>query len=145
MNRAPAITRQQALARVLRGVADDVAAYCALLLLLEQQFEAALRHHGARLGELAEQITQAVEPIEARRRQRVSLVAALLGPEGKMRDIAALLKGSARVQLEQNWLGLEQMVAECKRRNVRNSELLTMQYSIMQRVLHGEEQIYAPA
>jgi flagella synthesis protein FlgN len=27
----------------------------------------------------------------------------------------------------------------------RNGDLLVEQYSIMQRVLHGEEQIYAPA
>ena len=39
---------------------------------------------------------------------------------------------------------LEQMVLECKRLNARNSEFLTEQYSIMQRVLHGEEDTYAP-
>ncbi|MES2741520.1 MAG: flagellar export chaperone FlgN [Pseudomonadota bacterium] len=145
MNRAPAITRQQALARLLGGVADDVDAYRALLLLLEQQFDAALRHHSARLGELAAHIGAALEPIEARRQQRVSLVTALLGAHAKMADVCALLKGDTRARLEQHWLELEQLIAECKRRNVRTSQLLTTQYSIMQRVLHGEDQIYAPA
>ncbi len=43
-----------------------------------------------------------------------------------------------------DWVALEQMVLECKRLNARNSDLLTEQYSIMQRVLHGEEDTYAP-
>ena len=34
--------------------------------------------------------------------------------------------------------------AHGKRLNARNSALLTEQFSIMQRVLHGEEEIYAP-
>jgi flagella synthesis protein FlgN len=37
------------------------------------------------------------------------------------------------------------MVIDCKLAGKRNSDLLVEQYSIMQRVLHGEDQTYAPA
>lgn len=138
-------SRQETMARLLRGVADDVPAYRALLLLLDEQFDAALRHQSARLAALAEQVGAAVDAIELRRQERVALVAALLGPAGTLAGAAALLKGATRQGLENNWAELEQMVLECKRRNTRTSTLLTEQYSIMQRVLNGEDQIYAPA
>jgi len=47
--------------------------------------------------------------------------------------------------MEGDWKALEIKVIECKRLGKRNSDLLVEQYSIMQRVLHGEELIYAPA
>ncbi len=137
--------RQEAMTRLLRGIADDVPAYRALLLLLDEQFDAALRHQSARLAVLAEQIGAAVDAIELRRQERVALVATLLGPGGTLAGAAALLKGATRQNLESNWAELEQMVLECKRRNTRTSTLLTEQYGIMQRVLNGEDQIYAPA
>ncbi len=144
MNTAVKMTRQQALARVLRGVTDDMAAYAALLDLLEQQFQAALRHQRLRLTELADTISQAVDAMDQRRRQRVTLVRGLSGASGTMASIIDLLQGASRLQLETDWAALEQMVLECKRLNQRNSHLLTEQYSIMQRVLHGEEDTYAP-
>ena len=137
-------TRQQAMLRLLRGVADDLGAYRALITLLEEQFDAALRHQSGRLGEVAERIMAALDAMDARRRQRVALVEALLGAGGTMPQVFELLKGEARLRLATDWQALEQMVIECKRLNVRNSSLLTDQYSVMQRVLHGEEQIYAP-
>ncbi|MEG1055633.1 MAG: flagellar protein FlgN, partial [Janthinobacterium sp.] len=82
--------------------------------------------------------------LDARRRQRVSLVTALLGPKAEMAQLFALLQEDARSKAQADWSALEQMVLECKRLNSRNSELLTEQYSIMQRVLHGEEDTYAP-
>jgi flagella synthesis protein FlgN len=48
-------------------------------------------------------------------------------------------------RMEADWATLEKLVIECKRLSKRNGDLLVEQYSIMQRVLHGEEQIYAPA
>ena len=139
------ITRQEAVRRVLQGVADDHQGYAALLALLEEQFHATLRHQNAQLAALADQVIAAVESLDARRRQRVSLVTALLGPEGDMSKLFALLPEDARATAQRDWSALEQMVLECKRLNARNSELLTEQYSIMQRVLHGEEDTYAPA
>lgn len=138
------ITRQEAVRRVLQGMTDDNVGYAALQTLLEEQFQATLQHQSTRLTALADQVIAAVEPLDARRRQRVSLVTALLGPQGDMPQLFALLQEDARATAERDWVALEQMVLECKRLNARNSDLLTEQYSIMQRVLHGEEDTYAP-
>jgi len=138
------ITRQEAVRRVLQGMTDDSIGYAALQKLLEEQFQATLQHQSTRLTALADQVIAAVEPLDARRRQRVSLVTALLGPQGDMPQLFALLQEDARSKAEADWVALEQMVLECKRLNARNSDLLTEQYSIMQRVLHGEEDTYAP-
>ena len=138
------ITRQEAVRRVLQGMADDSLGYAALQALLEEQFQATLRHQSAQLTALADQVVAAVEPLDARRRQRVSLVTALLGPQGDMAQLFAMLQEDARTTAQRDWAALEQMVLECKRLNARNSDLLTEQYSIMQRVLHGEEDTYAP-
>lgn len=133
------MTRDQAVAKLADGIEADLAASATMLELLERQFDAALRHRSAELAELAEQLMPALEAMEQRRVQRVSLVRALLGPEG---DMAQMVAGHAA--LAARWHALEQVVLECKRLNARNSALLTEQYSIMQRVLHGEEEIYAP-
>ena len=138
------ITRQEAVRRVLQGMTDDSVGYAALQTLLEEQFQATLQHQSTRLTALADQVIAAVEPLDARRRQRVSLVTALLGPQGDMPQLFALLQEDARTTAQRDWTALEQMVLECKRLNTRNSDLLTEQYSIMQRVLHGEEDTYAP-
>ena len=138
------ITRQEAVRRVLQGMTDDSVGYAALQTLLEEQFQATLQHQSTRLTALADQVIAAVEPLDARRRQRVSLVTALLGPQGDMPQLFALLQEDARSKAEADWVALEQMVLECKRLNARNSDLLTEQYSIMRRVLHGEEDTYAP-
>lgn len=137
-------TRQEALQQVLQGVAADVQAYAVLHDLMEQQFFAALKHQGHRLNELAEEISNLVDTLQERRRQRVALAQVVAGPEAAMADVYALLKPDVRVRLEQDWRHLETMVAECKRLGKRNSDLLVEQYSIMQRVLHGEDQIYEP-
>ncbi len=138
------ITRQEAVRRVLQGMTDDSVGYAALQTLLEEQFQATLQHQSTRLTALADQVIAAVDPLDASRRQRVSLVTALLGPQGDMPQLFALLQEDARSKAEADWVALEQMVLECKRLNARNSDLLTEQYSIMQRVLHGEEDTYAP-
>ncbi|WP_229213479.1 MULTISPECIES: flagellar export chaperone FlgN [unclassified Duganella] len=138
-------SRQDAMRQLLAGVADDLLAYAELRGLLEQQFDAAVRHKGPQLTAVAEAISALVDVMQARRTQRVALVQRLLGPAGTMLQAFALLKNSARERMANDWNTLEQMVIECKRLGKRNSDLLVEQYSIMQRVLHGEEQIYAPA
>ena len=138
------MTRDQAMAKLTAGIDADLAASSSMLELLERQFDAALRHQSAQLAELAGLLMPALEAMEQRRVQRVSLVRALLGPDGDMAKLIASVAAPARAKLAADWHALEQMVLECKRLNARNSALLTEQYSIMQRVLHGEEQIYAP-
>lgn len=138
------ITRQQAVDRVLQGIADDSTGYIALLALLEEQFQAALRHQTEQLKTLADQVIAAVDVLDGRRRQRVTLVTALLGAKPDMQQFFALLQEAPRIRALADWAALEEMVLECKRRNSRNSQFLTEQYSTMQRVLNGEEDTYAP-
>jgi flagella synthesis protein FlgN len=137
--------RQDAMRQLLGGIAEDLLAYTALQQLLQQQFDAALRHRAVELGEAAEAISALVDVMQLRREQRVALVQRLLGPTATMMQAFALLKNAARERMEADWATLEKLVIECKRLSKRNGDLLVEQYSIMQRVLHGEEQIYAPA
>jgi flagella synthesis protein FlgN len=140
-----AMTRQDAMRALLAGIADDLRAYPALQELLEQQFHAALRHQAKELGQAAEAISALVDTLQARRAERVALAQRLLGPTANMAQAFALLKNAAREKIESDWKTLETMVVECKRLSKRNSDLLLEQHSIMQRVLHGEDQLYAPA
>ena len=140
-----AMTRQDAMRALLAGIADDLRGYPALQELLEQQFHAALRHKAKELGEVAEAISALVDTLQARRAERVALAQRLLGPTANMAQAFALLKNAAREKIESDWKTLETMVVECKRLSKRNSDLLLEQHSIMQRVLHGEDQLYAPA
>ncbi|RJF96696.1 flagellar protein FlgN [Noviherbaspirillum cavernae] len=138
------MTRKDALARLLRGVGEDVRDYRELQAMLEEQFMAALRYETARLNDVAERITTLVETLELRRAERVALVTEMLGEGASMSDTFPLLTRPAREALEAGWQTLEELVRECKEHNARNCNLLMDQHGIMQRVLHGEEQIYAP-
>lgn len=140
-----AMTRQDAMRALLAGIAEDLRAYPALQDLLDQQFNAALRHQAAQLGQAAEAISTLVDTLQERRAQRVALAQRLLGPTANMAQAFALLKNAAREKIESDWKTLETMVVECKRLSKRNSDLLLEQHTIMQRVLHGEDQLYAPA
>ena len=139
------LSRQDAMRQLLAGIAEDLLAYQTLQDLLQQQFQAALRHKASELGPVAEAISTLVDTMQARRALRVALVQRLVGPQGTMLQAFALLKNAAREKMEADWNTLEQAVIACKALSKRNGDLLVEQYSIMQRVLHGEEQIYAPA
>ena len=82
--------------------------------------------------------------MEARRQQRVSLVRALLGEGGTMDGFIASLAEPARGALAAAWANLESTVQACKAATTRNGNLLAEQYTVMQRVLHGEDDTYAP-
>jgi flagella synthesis protein FlgN len=138
------MTRDQAVFRLAEGVQADLAACAELQGLLERQFDAALRHRSDELAALAAELTPALDAMDARRQQRVTLVRALLGAQATMSELIATLAGATRDELAANWQQLEQMVIACKAMTTRNSALLAEQFSIMQRVLHGEEQVYAP-
>nr|WP_179673277.1 flagellar export chaperone FlgN [Duganella sp. 1224] len=130
---------------LLAGVTADLQAYPQLEAQLHAQFRAALRHKSVELAAAAEAIGTLVDAMLARRAERVALVQRLVGDNGTMAQAFALLKSPLRETMEGNWTALEQAVIECKRLSKRNGDLLAEQYTIMQRVLHGEEQIYAPA
>jgi flagella synthesis protein FlgN len=140
----PRLTRQQAVAALVDGVDQDLGAASAIHALLERQFQAALRHQSAELGQLAEELTPALDAMDARRRQRVALVRALHGAEGTMTGFIANQPEPGRARLAAAWSELERLVVACKLATTRNGNLLAEQFTMMQRVLHGGDGTYAP-
>ena len=138
------MTRGRALADIVRGVEADRHAYRTLRGLLEEQFAAALRHDAAALATLAATITGLVGEIEGRREERVARCATLVGTGTRMDAILPLLPEASRKAFVAAWRELEAQVRECKELNARNGRLMTEQNQIMQRVLHGEVDTYAP-
>jgi flagella synthesis protein FlgN len=126
------------------GVRADLAACTEIRDLLEQQFDAAVRHQSAQLADLATRLAPMLDAMETRRQQRVSLVQALGGPDATMAGFILTMAEPARAQLQGEWQELEQLVQDCKAATARNSNLLAEQFSVMQRVLHGEDDTYAP-
>jgi len=138
------MTRDQAVARLLDGIQGDIRACGAIRDLLERQFQAALRHRSAELATLAGALTPELDAMEERRQQRVHLVRALLGPQATMADLFGSLPAPQRARSEADWDALEQLVRDCKHATSRNGNLMAEQYTIMQRLLHGEDETYAP-
>jgi len=138
-------SQPQALVQLLRGVGEDLRDYDSLLAMLDCQFHAALHHEAAQLAELSDSVASLVDVLNGRREVRVNLVAMLCGAGAPISAAFALLAGKHRSTLESGWQALEKLVRDCKDRNARNCRLLMDQQSIMQRVLHGEQQIYVPA
>ena len=139
------MSRRAALSNFVSDVIEDVRDYHMLRALLQEQFEAAMKHNASRLKDLSEQITEAVDVLEKRRARRSELMASLVGRGAGIADILAFLKDTAREAMKAKWVELEGLVHECKELNERNCRLMMDQYAIMQRVLHGEEEIYVPA
>jgi flagella synthesis protein FlgN len=138
------LTRDQAVARLLEGIQADLQACTAIRDLLERQFQAALRHRAAELGTLAEQLTPQLDSMEQRRQLRVQLVRALHGADAGMDKLLSSLPPAQRARAGADWERLEQLVRDCKQATTRNGNLMADQYTVMQRVLHGEDQLYAP-
>jgi flagella synthesis protein FlgN len=138
------MTRDQAVTRLLSGIHADLDACTAIRDLLERQFHAAVRHRSAELATLGEALTPQLDAMEARRLQRVQLVRALFGAQATMDDLFASLAAPQRARTQAEWAQLERLVSECKEATGRNGYLMAEQYSTMQRVLHGDEQTYAP-
>jgi len=138
------MSRQQAHDLLAEGLQADLRDGAAVQALLERQFETALRHRSAELTALVEELTPLLDAMEARRQQRVTLVRALLGASGTMAGWIATLPAPAQTALAAAWAELETMVQACKAASTRNGTLLAEQYTVMQRVLHGEDAVYAP-
>jgi flagella synthesis protein FlgN len=138
------LTRDQAVARLLDGIGADMTACATIRDLLERQFQAALRHRGAELATLAGELTPELDAMEQRRLQRVQLVRALLGPQATMDDLFGSLPAPQRTRGQAAWEQLETLVRDCKDATARNGNLMAEQFTIMQRLLHGEDDTYAP-
>lgn len=129
-----------AMERLLRDVQADLADYAQLAELLEAQFTGALRHDGAALQALADQVLALVEQLEQRRTLRAGLLARLL--DGQAPSVQALLSlwpAASRPAVQALWEQLEQAVRDCQQRNLRNARLMTEQNALLARVLHGQE------
>ncbi|MDB5999087.1 MAG: flgN [Rhizobacter sp.] len=136
----------EAMRRLVRDLHDDGSHYELLRELLEQQFQAALRHQTETLSDLAERIVEEVEVLDRHRRDRVLLLGRLgLKLPASMQDVFAMLDEGPRVTLTAWWQGLELLVRECKALNARNCRLLMDQNATMQRVLNQEADIYVPS
>lgn len=133
----------EALSLMLRDLHADRAGYARLRDLLEAQFQAALRHRVETLTEVAEQITGLADELDARGRQRATLLGQLLGraaaTEPSMGALLQRLPAAVARTLGTAWLALEQQARECKTLNQRNCQLITEQHALMQRVLGVEE------
>jgi len=138
------MSRQDAMKMLLDGIKADLQSYQQMLDLIAQQFEAAIRHQSEKLGAIAKEIGALVDVLEARRAQRVDLATRLVGPQPSMEQVFTLLKPEARARLEADWAQLEGMVQTAREMGRRNADLLAEQYTIMQRVLHGDDQTYEP-
>jgi flagella synthesis protein FlgN len=138
------MTRGRVLADIVRGVEADRQAYGVLRGLLEEQFGAVVRHDAAALGTLAGRVTALVADIEGRREEREAGCASLAGAGSRLEAILPLLPAASRHAFVAAWRELEAQVRECKVLNARNGHLMTEQHQIMQRVLHGEVDTYAP-
>lgn len=135
-----------ALAQLLRDAQADLGDYERLAQLLEQQFNAALRHDAAQLQTLAEDIGPLLDALDQRRLARVALVTQLLGPLSaiSMASLFERLPAARRAPVQALWDRLEQAVLACKASNARNARLMTEQHALLQRVLHGaQEPLYA--
>lgn len=138
------MTRDQALTLLLDGIQEDTGACTLIRDLLEQQFQAALRHRGAELAALADDLMPQLDAMEARRQQRVQLVRALFGQQAGMDQLFAALPAAQRDGATAAWAQLETLVRDCQQATTRNAGLMAEQHSVMQRLLHGEDQTYAP-
>lgn len=142
------MTAREALGRLIKGVHADLGDYRMLRELLEAQFEAALKHRTAVIGDIAERISQLTTQLEQRRLERVALAKRLVGKQTgvTISAVAARLPRQARPAFDEWWKALEKMVQECKRLNQRNCNLMMQQQEILQRVLQaGGGDTYAPA
>lgn len=140
-----AVARPEAMKQLLQGIADDTRDYAQLMVLLEQQFRAAISHKLGALAEIAEQLGTLATALEARRARRVELATVLAGPQPSMDAVFALLRPDAKARVLADWAALEQQVIDAKAISRRNGDLMAEQYTIMQRVLHGEDHTYEPA
>ncbi|MTD32913.1 flagellar protein FlgN [Paludibacterium denitrificans] len=141
------MTGQDAVKALLIGMDRDRFDYRKLTRLLEQQFSAALQHNAAELASIASDILNIVEAMEQRRHQRIDLVIAFLGA-GQPVSVEAVIErvtGKVHDTLQSWWADLGYLARHCQTLNTRNGQLLMSQYEIMQRVLHGEKDVYAPA
>lgn len=134
------------LSRLKQGLHADLQDYRRLQKVLAMQFEAIVQHRSKLLEDIAAKVVKLVEEMEARKKERVQIVVALLGRENppSMEALLSLLPKPYNQLIPPLWQELGTLVKDCKELNTRNCNLLTAQNEIMQQVLNGEADTYAP-
>ncbi len=133
---------------LLDGLRQERDGFARMRDLLENHFQAAVRHDSERVRVAAERITVLTERLDTLCSERQQRVLRLTG--GATRDaheaLALRLTAKAADLLREQMRELQTLVGECKRLNVRNCELVVGQQEIMARVLSNDGQgTYAPA
>ncbi len=127
------------------GLRHDLAAYDDLRELLNQQFNAALKHDADQMSELSARILTQVATLDVQRARRRDLLVSLLGSavEPSVRTLLQRLPASAAQPIAVLWRALEQALTACKTLNLRNCQLITEQQALMQQLMGREEHVYA--
>ncbi len=142
------MNRRDALLQILAGMREDMQDYSRLRELLDAQFLAAIQHDSVEIASVGERIVELTARMESRRQRRVELATIIVGEPGarvSIERVAEQLRGAARTTFEASWNQLEAQLQQCKSLNQRNCRLLMDQHDIMQRVLHSENDTYAPS
>lgn len=127
------------------GLRADLAAYDELRELLNQQFNAALKHDADQMSELSARILTQVAALDVQRARRRELLVSLLGSavEPSVRMLLQRLPASTAQPIAVLWRALEQALTACKTLNLRNCQLITEQQALMQQLMGREEHVYA--
>jgi len=140
------MTRNEALAALIKGVHADLRAFTYLKGLLEQQFSIALVHDGERMTQTVQSIETTVAALERSRRERMALLA-VIAPRADRPSIEPALQALPerhRERLSKMWGELEKLVTQCRELNLRNGQLMASQQEIFRRVFDSEQHTYAP-
>ncbi|WP_426400108.1 hypothetical protein ACN9M1_18985 [Ralstonia sp. R-29] len=133
--------------QLLADVVTDSISYRKLAQLLEDQFAAAMRLDTQALAALAKSIAVESDAINLRRRYRVERIGH--APGAVLAFGQRLLSGdkhaAQRASFVERCTDLKAQAARCQALTARNGGLLAAQYEAMQRLMHGERHIYAPA
>lgn len=140
------MSRSAALKRLLADVRADLLDYGQLETALERQFAAACARDAQGLAEAGGVVLGLVERLDERRRARRGLCATVLGKDAgvSVDAVLGLLPPAPRMALAEPWQALRERVARCKALNERNGGLLAAQQESIERVLHGEKDVYVP-
>ncbi len=127
------------------GLRQDLSAYDDLRELLNQQFNAALKHDADQMSELSARILTQVAALDVQRARRRELLVSLLGSavEPSVRSLLQRLPASTAQPIAVQWRALEQALTACKTLNLRNCQLISEQQALMQQLMGREEHVYA--
>ncbi|WP_152219165.1 flagellar protein FlgN [Pseudomonas sp. SCB32] len=138
-------------ARLLQVIEQDIQQDGRDCLALRDRLQELYRHLQARdsaqIEALNPEIQTLLDAIATRAQRRSKALRAFslpLDAEG-MRTLLSNYTPARRADLQQEWLQLGQLTAQCKRLNERNGKLLAMHHDILSQLLGnpGEQAVYS--